>query len=68
MTYIWNRAERVPKEDMPHVVEDAFKKWEAKQFKNFEHFTEERKLKVRYLVSKQLREKNLALINLGYYK
>lgn len=68
MTYIWNRADRVPKKDMPHAVEDAFKKWEADQFKNFEHFTDERKLKVRYLVSKQLREKNMNLIRLGYYK
>lgn len=68
MTYIWNRADRVPKEDMPYVVEDAFKKWESKQFKNFEHLSEDGKFKVRYLVSKQLREKNLALINLGYYK
>ena len=68
MTHIWNRADRVAKEDMPHVVEDAFKKWEAEQFKNFEYFTDERKLKVRQNVSKQLREKNVALINLGYYK
>lgn len=68
MTHIWNRADRVPEKDMPHVVEDAFKQWEAEQFKNFEHLTEERKLKVRYLVSKQLREKNMNLIRLGYYK
>jgi len=68
MTYIWNRADRVPKENMPHVVEDAFKRWEEDQFKNFEHLSDERKLLVRQKVSKQLREKNVNLIKLGYYK
>lgn len=68
MTYIWNRADRVPKKDMPHVVEDAFKKWEKEQFKNFEHLSEDRKFKVRQNVSRQLREKNMSLILLGYYK
>lgn len=67
MTHIWNRADRVPKENMPHVVEDAFKKWEAEQFKDFEHLTEERKIQIRYRVSRQLRDKNIALMNLGYY-
>ena len=25
MTYIWNRIEKVPKDKMPHVVEECFK-------------------------------------------
>jgi hypothetical protein len=68
MTYIWNRADRVPKENMPHVVEDAFKAWEKDQFKNFEYLSEDKKFKVRQNVSRQLRAKNVALIGLGYYK
>lgn len=68
MTYIWNRAERVPKDKMPHIVEESFKEWEAQQFKNFKHLSDDRKFQVRQKVSRQLREKNLALINLGYYK
>ena len=68
MTYIWNRAERVPKDKMPHIIEESFKEWEAQQFKNFEHLSDDRKFQVRQRVSRQLREKNLALINLGYYK
>ena len=68
MTYIWNRAERVDPKLMPKVVEDAFQKWQAEQFKNFAHLDEQRKLEVRRIVSKQLREKNNNLVKLGYIK
>ena len=68
MTYIWNRADRVDPKLMPRVVEEAFQRWQAEQFKNFRHLSEERKLEVRRIVSKQLREKNCNLIRLGYIK
>ena len=28
MTYIWNRADRVPENKMPHVVHECFERWE----------------------------------------
>ena len=66
MTYIWNRAERVPKDKMPHVVEKCFKEWENKLFKNFDQLDEIEQFKIRYRYSTQLRNKNTALACLGY--
>ena len=43
MTYIWNRAERVPEELMPDAVEDAFNEWTKEQYKDFNKLTEEEK-------------------------
>ena len=33
--YIWNRAERVDKENMPHVVVEAFNKWQMRKMQHF---------------------------------
>ena len=66
MTYIWNRAERVPKKDMPHVVEKCFKEWEDKLFKNFDKLNDVEKFRVRNIYSIQLRKKNVSLMELGY--
>jgi hypothetical protein len=66
MTYIWNRAERVPKDKMPHVVEDSFKEWENELFKNFDQLNDAEKFRVRNKYSTQLRKKNVALMCLGY--
>jgi len=66
MTYIWNRVEKVPKDKMPHVVEKFFKEWKNKLFKNFDQLNEIEKFRVRNTYSKQLRNKNVALMELGY--
>ena len=66
MTYIWNRAERVPKDKMPHIVEEHFKEWTDKLFKNFDQLNDAEKFRVRKLYSAQLRNKNVALTCLGY--
>ena len=68
MTYIWNRADRVPKELMPKVVEDAFNKWTKEQYKNFSELTEQEKGKVNYKVVSQMDKMNYNLKQLGYHK
>lgn len=68
MTYIWNRADRVPKELMPKVVEDAFNKWTKEQYKNFSELTEKEKAKVNYKVASQMGNMNYNLRQLGYLK
>lgn len=68
MTYIWNRADRVPKELMPKVVEDAFNKWTKEQYKNFSQLTEQEKGKVNYKVASQMDKMNYNLKQLGYHK
>ena len=67
MTYIWNRAERVPEELMPDAVEDAFNKWTKEQYKDFNKLTEEEKSKVNYKVSKQMGKMHYNLKQLGYH-
>ena len=62
MTYIWNRVDRVPKDKVPHVVEECFKEWEEKLFKNFDKLNDVEKFKVRHRYSTQLRNKNIELI------
>jgi hypothetical protein len=68
MTYIWNRADRAPKELMPKVVEDAFNKWTEEQYKNFSELTEQQKGKVNYKVVSQMGKMNYNLKQLGYIK
>ena len=31
MTYIWNRADRVPEKYKPHVLDESFKYWEDRK-------------------------------------
>ena len=66
MTYIWNRAERVDKELMPQVVEEAFNKWVKEQYKGFSDLSEERKAQINYKVCVQMGKKNYNLKQLGY--
>ena len=68
MTYIWNRAEKVDKELMPKVVEDAYNKWAKEQLKNFNELSDERKTQVTFTIAKQFGKKNYNLRQLGYYK
>jgi hypothetical protein len=66
MTYIWNRAEKVDKELMPQVVEEAFNKWVKEQYKGFSDLSEERKGQINYKVLVQMGKKNYNLKQLGY--
>jgi hypothetical protein len=66
MTYIWNRAERVPKDKMPHVVEESFEQWTKEQYKDFNKLTEEEKNKVNFKVLKQMGKMAYNLRVLGY--
>ena len=66
MTYIWNRAERVDKELMPQVVEEAFNKWVKEQYKGFSDLSEERKAQINHKISVQMGKKNYNLKQLGY--
>jgi hypothetical protein len=68
MTYIWNRADRVPKDKMPHVIKDAFDQWSKEQYKNFQNLTEEEKTKINFNVCKQMGKMNYNLKQLGYIK
>jgi hypothetical protein len=68
MTYIWNRADRVAKENMPHVVEEAFTKWTKEQYKDFHKLTEEEKSQVNYKVVVQMGKMHYNLRQLGYNK
>ena len=64
MTYIWNRVDRVPEDKVPHFVEECFKEWEEKLFKNFDKLNDVEKFKVRHRYSTQLRNKNMNLYEL----
>ena len=66
MTYIWNRADRVPKELMPDAVEEAFREWTEEQYKDFKNLTEEQKRKVNFRVCKQMGKMAYNLKALGY--
>jgi len=64
--YIWNRAERVDKENMPHVVVEAFNKWQKAEFKGLMSMTEEYKKKTLTRVNKQKKQMEQNLASLGY--
>jgi hypothetical protein len=68
MTYIWNRADRVPKELMPDAIKEAFRKWTKEQYKDFNKLTEEEKNQVNYKVCVQMGKMNFNLKQLGYIK
>jgi hypothetical protein len=68
MTHIWNRADRVPEEMMPHAVEESFNQWVKEQYKNFKTLTEEQKSKVNYRVCVQMGKMAYNLRQLGYHK
>ena len=66
MTYIWNRVEKVDKEKMPQLVEEAFNKWVKEQCKDFSDLSEERKVQINHKISVQMGKKNCNLKQLGY--
>tara|TARA_Y100000310_G_scaffold94189_1_gene91818 strand:- start:2401 stop:2601 length:201 start_codon:yes stop_codon:yes gene_type:complete len=43
MTYIWNRAERVPEELKPETITTSFQKWSKEQYKKFKLVTDKKK-------------------------
>ena len=45
MTYIWNRADRVPEIYMPEAIKVAFKKWVNKKNKQLNNAIENNDLK-----------------------
>jgi uncharacterized protein YmfQ (DUF2313 family) len=54
MTYIWNRAERVPAKSMPNVLNECFVRWEKNQLgKITEDTTEQRKQGIYNKINKQ---------------
>jgi len=64
--YIWNRAERVDKENMPHIVIEAFNKWQKAELKGLMNMTEEYKKKTLARVNKQKKQMEQNLTYLGY--
>ena len=64
--YIWNRAERVDKKNMPHVVIEAFNKWQKAELKSLTNMTEEYKKKTLARVNKQKKQMEQNLTYLGY--
>jgi len=43
MTYIWNRANRVPEKEMPQAVKTSFQNWSKEQYKKFKLVTDKKK-------------------------
>ena len=43
MTYIWNRAERVPEELKPETITTSFQKWSKEQYQKFKLVTDKKK-------------------------
>ena len=64
--YIWNRVERVDKENLPHVVTEAFASWEADESKHLEYLSEDKKRRVIYNINKQRKQMKENLYFLGY--
>jgi hypothetical protein len=54
MTYIWNRAERVPSKAMPNVLNECFVRWERQKLSEILNSTDEKKTqKILSTISKQ---------------
>lgn len=64
--YIWNRAERVDKENMPHVVVEAFNKWQKKELQSLITMTEDFQNKTLAKVDRQKKQMEQNLASLGY--
>ena len=43
MTYIWNRAERIPQKLKPETITTSFHKWSKEQYKKFNLVTDKKK-------------------------
>jgi len=64
--YIWNRAERVDEENMPHVIVEAFNKWQKKELKSLRTMTEDFQKKTLAKVDRQKKQMQENLALLGY--
>jgi hypothetical protein len=64
--YIWNRAERVDKENMPHVVIDAFNKWQKIETKDLNFKSEKGKANTIARIKRQKKQMEQNLTYLGY--
>ena len=54
MTYIWNRADRVPEKHKPHVLDESFKYWEDRKKTELKFMKSERgKKKILNAVKRQ---------------
>ena len=54
MTYIWNRAERVPTDKMPNVLNKCFSSWEREKLSEITKSTDEKKTqKILSTINKQ---------------
>ena len=64
--YIWNRVERVDKKNLPHVVVNAFNKWQSQESRHLEYLSEDKKIRVIYNINKQKKQMKENLYFLGY--
>jgi len=64
--YIWNRVERVDKKNLPHVVVNAFNKWQSQESRHLEYLSEDKKRRVIYNINKQKKQMKENLYFLGY--
>jgi len=64
--YIWNRAERVDDKLMPHVVIDAFNKWQKKQSKGLRFKSEKGRTNALARIKRQKKQMEENLASLGY--
>ena len=64
--YIWNRAERVDKKNMPKVVVDAFNKWQKAQSKGLMFKSEKGRFNALARIKRQKKQMEENLASLGY--
>ena len=64
--YIWNRAERVDKKNMPKVVVDAFNRWQEAQAKGLMFKSEKGRFNALARIKRQKKQMEENLASLGY--
>lgn len=64
--YIWNRAERVDEKNMPHVVVEAFNKWQRRKMNHFNLKNDHGKSLVLSTINRQKKQMKENLTSLGY--
>lgn len=66
MTYIWNRAKKVPSDSMPYVVIDSFLTWKKRQLYGIENKNERERKRIHAQVKRQQMNLETNLSLLGY--
>ena len=56
MTYIWNRAERVPAKSMPKILVESFSRWQKKQLSEINQDTSDSRKQAIYLTIKRQKQ------------